>query len=83
MRIRRLTTPLVDKAEGDCYGFAYNTELASINGVSIHFWTGDDVPSPERLQHALHHAMRARDIVSASHSSGHPTGYWAHNDIGE
>ena len=83
MRLRRLETPLVDKAEGICCGYPYNTELANINGVSIHFWVGDDTPDPDRLQHVLDQACHARDIVYATYSHGHPAGYWAHSDIGE
>lgn len=82
MNIRKLREPLIDKAEGDCCGFPYTTELASSAGVSIHFWTGNDAyPEPELIEKALVQAMRARDIVYATWSTGSPTSYWAHNDI--
>lgn len=81
MRLRKLQHPLEDKSEGDCCGFPYATELASINGVSIHFWVGDGPADMDALQRALNRARGHRDIVSASWSAGHPTGYWAHNDI--
>ncbi len=82
MKIRKLREPLIDKAEGDCCGFPYTTELAGPGGVSIHFWTGNDaVPEPELIEKALRHARRARDVVYATWSTGSPTSYWAHNDI--
>lgn len=81
MRIRKLSEPLNDKAEGYCDGFPYATELASIDGVSIHFWVGAQSVTEEQLQAALKKARRARDIVSASWSEGMPTAFWAQQDI--
>lgn len=80
MKIRKLTEPLIDKAEGMCGGFPYNTELASSAGVSICFWYGDTYDE-ERLQRALHKARNARDVVMALASPGQPTGFWAHQNI--
>jgi hypothetical protein len=81
MKIHKLQEPLLDKAEGDCAGFPYTTELASINGVSIHFWAGDKDVTHAQMQAALSKARAARDIVSATWSTGSPMGYWAHQDI--
>lgn len=81
MRIRKLSEPLNDKAEGYCGPFPYSTELASSAGVSIHFWTGSNSPTESELQRALRKARGARDIVSATWSEGMPTKFWAHQDI--
>lgn len=81
MRIRKLENTLIDKAEGLCAGYPYTTELASIDGVSIHFWVGAETPEPDQLQTALRKAMSARDIVSASWSYGSPIKFWAHQNI--
>lgn len=81
MRIRQLSESLIDKAEGYCGDFPYTTELASSAGVSIHFWTGAEKPSDEKLQETLSKARRARDVVYATWSYGMPTAFWAHQDI--
>lgn len=74
-----------DKAEGDCLGFPYNTELVSSEGVSILFWLGDrdrsDPRTEELLQRTLLEAIRNRNIVRASCCPGLPSGYWAHQNI--
>ena len=79
------TKDAADKAEGDCLGFPYNTELVSSEGVSILFWLGDrnrsDPGTEELLQRALLQAIRIRNIVRASCCPGSPSGYWAHQDI--
>lgn len=80
MKIRRMETPLEDKAEGLCCGLPYNTELASIAGCSIHFWC-DEAFDDDLLQEALEKARRNRDIIYASASLGQPTKFWAHQDI--
>ena len=80
MKIRKLSEPLVDRAEGTCGGFPYNTELASSAGCSICFWYGDTY-NEAALQHALRKARNARDIVYALASPGQPTSFWAHQDI--
>ena len=80
MKIRKLSEPLVDRAEGTCGGFQYNTELVSSAGCSICFWYGDTY-NEAALQHALRKARNARDIVYALASPGQPTSFWAHQDI--
>lgn len=80
MRIRRLTEPLEDRAEGMCGGFPYNTDTVSSQGCSICFWYGDDFDE-EGLRQALSKARGARDIVWACASPGKPTKFWAHQDI--
>lgn len=76
------------KAEGDCHGLPYNTDLVNINGVNIHFWVKQDLVCPRgmlpplMLANAFRVAQGHRDIVSASYSIGEPDGYWAHADIG-
>jgi hypothetical protein len=76
---------IADKAEGDCLGFPYNTELVSPEGVSILFWLGDhdrdDPRTGELLDRALLEAIRNRRIVRAACCPGSPSGYWAHQDI--
>lgn len=81
MRIRKLSEPLNDKAEGYCGPFPYSTELAGPDGVSLHFWTGAQEPTHADLQAALDKARRARDIVYATWSCGFPISFWAHQDI--
>jgi hypothetical protein len=79
------TDHTADKAEGDCLGFPYNTELVSSQGVGILFWLGDrdrsDPGTEELLERALLEAIRNRNIVRASCCPGSPSGYWAHQDI--
>jgi hypothetical protein len=74
-----------EKAEGDCLGLPYNTELVNAEGVSILFWLGDrdrnDPGTAELLERALLEAIRNRNIVRASWCRGSPSGYWAHQDI--
>jgi len=77
----RQVPPLDDKAEGTCGGFPYNTELASINGVAVHFWVGDYPVQAPALQAAERKIRGARDVVSVTWSYGHPSGFWAHADI--
>lgn len=72
---------LNDRAEGRCDGVPYNTELVNINGVSIHFWFGDETPSTERVESVLSLARSHRDIVRAQWSPGEPTSFWAQADI--
>lgn len=79
MRIRQVEIH-EDKAEGDCCGFPYNTDLVSSAGVNIHFWVGG-MHVEEILQEALGVARGNRDIVSATWSFGQPTQYWCHSDI--
>ncbi|MPR09279.1 hypothetical protein [Microvirga tunisiensis] len=68
------------KAEGLCDGVPYNTELANINGVSIHFWLGDKDAS--LLPGLIDTAQRHRDIVYATYSiSDAPPAFWTHNDM--
>lgn len=68
------------KAEGMCEGFPYDTELASIDGVVIHFWLGN-VPSKTLAKKLLKEAKRHRDIVGMTYSDGMPTGFWAANNL--
>ena len=77
----RKTDLLEDRAEGRCLGHPYNTELASINGVSIHFWLGATDPTPELLARLEQVARRHRDIVRLTYSHGEPAGFWANQDI--
>lgn len=79
MRIRQISNPNT-KAEGRCNGLPYNTELVSINGVSIHFWVGSVATHPT-IDIALRKAMNHRDIVAATWSFGKPDGFWHHSDI--
>jgi hypothetical protein len=81
--IVRKVEPLEDKAEGKCVGIPYNTELASSNGVSIHFWMGNlnDKEAKALAEKALMIARRNRDVVSASWSHGDPTSFWANQDM--
>lgn len=81
MRIRRMDEPFQGRAEGLCAGLPYDTELASSAGVSILFWCGDSFDQ-EKLETALHHARRSRDVVCAVASLGAPSSFWAHQDIG-
>lgn len=69
------------KAEGDCLGFPYNTELVNIHGCAIHFWLGDAAASKDRLSRLERAARNERDIVRLTYSNGEPEGYWAHQDI--
>lgn len=73
------------KAEGDCCGFPYNTELVNSDGVSVLFWTGDRDPAAEETMTDLEKALRAarnhRDVVCALACPGNPTSYWAHEPI--
>ena len=73
----------VDKAEGRCCGFPYDTQLVSSAGVSIHFWVGLVGPeyASEAVNNALAVARRHRDIVSVTWSPGQPTGFWANQDM--
>lgn len=80
MRITKLEH-VDDRAEGDCCGIPYNTELAGPDGVHIHFWLGDQTPESARLSEALAAAQAHRDVVRASWSPGKPRNYWAHSDI--
>lgn len=72
-----------ERAEGTCKGLPYNTELASINGVEVHFWTGD--LKGAELENALAAASDAirwrRDVVGITYSAGAPAGFWAHEDV--
>ncbi len=77
--MKHVETCLPDKAEGRCLGSPYDTQLASIDGVVIHFWL--EGQSTDLLPHLLHHAKRERDIVGATYSTGSPLGYWAHEDF--
>lgn len=81
MRLSKIDPPDNLKAEGRCNGLPYNTDLVSINGCAIHFWTGAGVTEKDRRL-ALHYAINARDIVYATWSLGEPAGFWAHQDIG-
>lgn len=77
--MRRVDCPEC-KAEGLCGEYAYNTELASINGVAIHFWLGANASS--ELASKLLACMRnQRDIVGATYSDGAPVGFWAHENV--
>src|SRR5664279_5553481 len=78
MKIRK-TDVLESKAEGLCCGLPYSTELASVNGCSIHFWCGDAIDN-DLLERALGKARSERDIVCAQASLGQPTGFWAHQE---
>jgi hypothetical protein len=65
-------------AEGNCLGLPYDTDLVSINGVSVHFWVeGDD----QQLAAAAERITRERDVVGITWSKGKPKGFWAHEDI--
>ena len=80
--IARKTDHVPGKAEGRCLGVPYNTELASINGVSIHFWIGPDGDcSTERLAVLVACARSHRDIVRAQYSMTNPDGFWASADM--
>lgn len=84
MRIHIIET-VEDRAEGDCGGFPYNTELVNSNGCSVLFWTGDRSPNDDTTKADLEKALRVargdRDIVRALACPGSPTGYWAHQDM--
>lgn len=82
MQAKKITAPKI-KAEGFCSGHPYNTELASINGVSIHFWVGDveGPPLVVLLKKLTETARRHRDIVGVTFSDGAPTGFWAKQDM--
>lgn len=82
MQARRIDR-LDDKAEGRCLGVPYNTELVSINGCSVHFWLGDEVPTEQRLAALLRCTRNNRDIVRATWSDGQPTAFWANEDMRE
>jgi hypothetical protein len=84
MKFRQIETPET-KAEGDAIVaagcFPYDTQLVSSQGVSMHFWLGD-TPLSEALQGQLEKLGRSeRDVVYFTYSAGHPSGYWAHQDM--
>lgn len=81
VRVMKIDTPAEAKAEGLCGGVPYDTQLVNINGVNIHFWLGDTEPFGEQLAKLVRIAQRNRDIVSATWSPGHPTGFWAHENM--
>jgi hypothetical protein len=70
-----------ERAEGNCCGFPYNTELASINGCWFHVWLGD--ADEAIVPQLLRAARNQRDVVRFTYSNGAPTGYWAHEDFGK
>lgn len=80
MKIRKLAELFEYRAEGQCCGLAYTTELISAGGCSIHFWCGQEFDD-DLLEKALSKARGSRDILCARASLGEPTGYWAHQDI--
>ena len=82
MRTHRIACP-VDKAEGDCAGYPYNTELASINGVRVHLWMRGDADDRAKVDTLAAIMCAERDVVRVSYSDGEPTGYWAHQDVGQ
>lgn len=65
--------------------FAYDTQIANINGVALHLWTMTDAEPNEAMRDNIARAysiMRNhRDIVWASYSIGKPAGFWARQDI--
>lgn len=81
----RIREHIVDRAEGDCIDFPYNTELVSSQGVSILFWLGDNDPKQNEVKTALERALRVarnnRDVVCAIACPGNPLSYWAHNNM--
>lgn len=81
MAIRKIAC-VEDRAEGDILGFPYNTELANSQGVWFHVWLGDTEPAKELLDRLQSKARNTRDVVSMTYSTGKPTSYWAHQDIG-
>jgi hypothetical protein len=60
----------------------YNTELASSQGVSIHFWMGMRAEDSLVLDLCVRIARHNRDIVGVTFSEGDPDGFWAGVDMG-
>lgn len=77
---KRIPNPQV-KAEGMIGKFAYDTQLASIDGVALHLWTmSDDKPTQADVLEIAEAAARMRnirDVVYATFSNGSPDGFWA------
>ena len=76
-----------EKAEGDCLGLPYNTEIISSQGCEVLFWLGErDPKAPETkalLERAIRIARYWRDVVRVIACPGQPTGYWARDNMGE
>jgi hypothetical protein len=71
------------KAEGDILlddgtRIAYNTELVSCEGVSVHYWIGDREPTDALFTEIVGVARQTRDVVGrGTYSTGEPARYWA------
>lgn len=83
MIARNAEMPAEAKAEGICKSLPYDTELVSINGVSVHFWTGslEGAALNATLDRAIDAIVSRRDVVRVQYCSGQPAGFWAHEDI--
>lgn len=79
MRFSRID-PLNDKAEGDCKGLPYTTEITSSEGATAHFWLGEELDL-NALREAAHRLSEERDIIGVTYSLGRPTGYWAYSHV--
>jgi hypothetical protein len=77
---RRIECPL-ESAEGKILGFPYDTQLVSIDGVTMHIWFGDTPITDELLAKVKTAANNQRDVVSFTYSTGEPTKFWANEDI--
>lgn len=82
---RRIDNPFDIKAEGLVYDFAYDTQIASIDGCALHIWTmSDEEPTKETLEavrKAYARMRNERDIVYATFSKGRPAGFWTRQDV--
>lgn len=83
----RIPNPEV-KAEGSIHvsgedPIPYDTQLVGPDGVNIHLWMGKRDQDKGLIYRALRLARVHRDIVSATYSTGEPTGFWTGSDIFE
>jgi len=77
------------KAEGDIIlkdgsRVAYDTELASSAGVTVHYWIGEREPTDELFNEIVRIARNTRDVVgNGSYCIGEPAAYWAREEMRE
>ena len=79
--VKRRVPWLNAKAEGTCCDVPYDTEIASSEGCTIHFWLGTREPTDKLLSQLEAIATLHRDVIGIYYSEGEPTGYWAHADF--